>query len=139
MSTLPLHHVAIKVADFEASVRFYKTLGFSEKVRWGKDAGSAVYLDSGNGVLLEIFAGGPPREKLHAWGQGAAVIHLCLRSDDVDAATLRAQQAGATVTLTPREVTIEAHDGRRIPVYLSFVQAPGGEVIEFIRFPPGQP
>jgi glyoxylase I family protein len=124
------HHVAVKVHDFGKSVRFYERLGFTQKAAWGEGDSQACLIDTGDGNYLEIFAGGPPDEK-DAWGKGAALIHIALRTRDVPAALELAKQAGAKVTMEPRTANIRGIGGQSIPVRIAFCQAPGGEVIEF--------
>ena len=75
------HHVAIKVKDFDATVRFYKDgLGLKERLAWGEGDGRAIMLDAGNDNCVEVFAG----------GKSAAVegniVHFALRTGDCDAA-----------------------------------------------------
>ena len=58
------HHVAIRVYDFDATVRFYtEVLGFTDKVRWGEGDNRAIMLDTGDGNYLEVFAGGRQRRE----------------------------------------------------------------------------
>ena len=53
------HHVAIRVKDFDETVRFYKEgLGLKERLAWGEGDGRAILLDAGNDNCVEIFAGG---------------------------------------------------------------------------------
>ena len=125
------HHVAIKVADFDKSVRFYTDgLGFVERARWGEGDGRAVLLDTGDGNYFEIFAGGSP-----ASGEGdGPILHVALRSDDVDGAIARARAAGAEVTMEPTDVDIPARTV--LPVRIAFCRAPGGETVEFFHHRP---
>jgi glyoxylase I family protein len=126
------HHVAVRVHDFDASTKFYKALGMTETLAWGKDDHRAALFDTGDGNYMEIFAGGAPGAK-PAWGEGAALIHVALRAADVDAATQAAQAAGAVVTHPPEDVAINGVEGRQVNVRIAFVHAPGGEVIEFFH------
>jgi glyoxylase I family protein len=121
------HHVAIRVKDFDATVRFYKDgLGLKERHAWGEGDGRAVMLDAGNDNCVEVFAG----------GKGGSVegniVHFALRTGDCDAALKRAQAAGATVTVEPKTVTIPAKTGPAA-VRIAFVRGPGGEVVEFFQ------
>ena len=128
------HHVAVKVHDYEAAVKFYTAIGMTPSLEWGEGETRGVMLDAGDGNYVEVFAGGEPGPK-PTWGEGAAVIHFCIRTDDVDAATKAAAAAGGTVTREPSDVTIGNAGGRQVKTRLSFVQAPGGEVVEFMSSP----
>ena len=58
---------------------------------------------------------------------------MALRTTDVDAATEIARAAGAIVTLPPKDATLGRPGGKQVNVRVSFVHAPGGEVIEFFQ------
>ena len=122
------HHVAIKVYDFEAAVKFYtEALGFTEKIAWGEGDKRAVMLDVGDGNYLEIFAGGTRDAK-----PDGSIIHFALRTDDCDQALERARKAGAQVTMESKSLDI--HSKPHItPVRIAFCKGPGGEVIEFFQ------
>jgi catechol 2,3-dioxygenase-like lactoylglutathione lyase family enzyme len=126
------HHVAVRVHDFDAAVRFYKALGMSEAHAWGEDNRRVVLMDTGDGNYIEILAGGAAGEKPQ-WGEGAALVHVALRTTDVNAATEIAKAAGAIVTLPPKDATLGRPGGKQANVRISFVHAPGGEVIEFFQ------
>jgi len=118
------HHVAIRVYDFDATVRFYtEVLGFTDKVRWGEGDNRAIMLDTGDGNYLEVFAGGAKGEKPEG-----AFLHLALRSDDVDGATELARAAGMEITVEPKDAVLGG-----TPVRISFFKGPDGEIIELFQ------
>lgn len=118
------HHVAIRVQDFDASVKFYtEVLGFTERVRWGEGDGRGILLDTGDGNYLEIFAGGKPGPKPEG-----AFLHLALRTDNVDAAIDVVRKAGMEVTVEPKDVSLGP-----IPARIAFFKGPDGEIIEFFQ------
>ena len=126
------HHVAIKVANFDESVTFYtRVLGFTEFIRWGEGDNRAILLDCGDGNFFELFAGGQPAPADTKAGGAGPIIHVALRSDDVDGAVTRARAGGAEITLEPKDVTIPSNPPT--PVRIAFCRAPGGEVIEFFK------
>ena len=121
------HHVAISVPDFEESVRFYtEALGFTEAVRWGGPGSEAILLDTGDGNYFELFAGGQKGAP-----SSGPILHVALRSDNVDGAIERARAAGAEVTMEPKDVDIPSDPV--LPVRIAFCRAPGGEIIEFFH------
>jgi glyoxylase I family protein len=122
------HHVATKVADFEAAVKFYvEGLGLIKKLEWGEGDGRAVMLDLGDGGCLELFAGGTDRDKPEG-----ALLHLAMRADDCDAALQCAVAAGAVVTMAPTDVMIPSRP-TPTPVCIAFCRTPSGEILEFFQ------
>jgi len=118
------HHVAIRVHDFDASVKFYtEVLGFTERVRWGEGNGRGILLDTGDGNYLEIFAGGAPGPKPEG-----AFLHLALRTDNVDKAIEVARAAGMEVTVEPKDVSLGT-----VPARIAFFKGPDGEIIELFQ------
>ena len=121
------HHVAMKVANFDESVTFYtRALGFTESLRWGEGDNRAILLDCGDGNFFELFAGGQVGK-----AGGGPILHVALRSEDVDGAIARARAGGAEITMEPKDVTIKSDPPT--PVRIAFCRAPGGEVIEFFK------
>lgn len=121
------HHVALRAADFEASVRFYtRGLGLKQVLAWGEGDGRAVMLDAGDGNRIEVFAGGTAGPKPEG-----ALLHLAFRTADCDRATEAARAAGAMVTDEPKTVTIASTPSA--VVRIAFCKGPDGEVLEFFQ------
>lgn len=121
------HHIAIRVKDFDAAVRFYQEgLGLKERLAWGEGTGRAMLLDAGNGNCVEVFANAtdPPA--------AGNIVHIAFRTDNCDAALQRAASAGAVIVTPSKTVLIPAKSGPT-PVRVAFCRAPGGEVIEFFQ------
>lgn len=122
------HHVAIRVHDFDASVRFYgDVLGFKEKIQWGEGDKRAIMMDAGDGNYIEIFAGGSAGPKPEG-----AIIHFALRTTDCDAALERARAAGVEVTKEPTSLDIPSRP-QPTPVRIAFFTGPDGEVVELFQ------
>ncbi len=119
------HHVAIRVVDFEASEAFYRALGFEPVREWGESPKRAAMLDGGDSTVIEIFEGGSPDTPSEG-----RIIHFALRAADCDAAHALALKAGATERMAPKDVEIPSRPAP-LSVRISFVVAPGGEVLEF--------
>jgi catechol 2,3-dioxygenase-like lactoylglutathione lyase family enzyme len=122
------HHVALRVGDFERAVAFYTdALGCVPTKAWGEGDSRAVMLDTGDGSFLEVFAGGTDGPK-----DNGAVLHVALRSSDVDGAIERARAAGAEITVEPKDVDIPTQP-QVFPVRIAFCRAPDGTIIEFFH------
>jgi len=129
------HHVAVRVADVEKSIRVYgEVMGFKEKVRWGEGEKTVVLLDTGDGNYVELFAGGPtpPRANVSDIASEGPIIHLAFRTTDVDGCIARARAAGLAVTKEPKEVTLESRPFA-LPVRLAFFRGLDGEMIELFK------
>jgi glyoxylase I family protein len=121
------HHVAIKVRDFDATVKFYSEgFGFKARLSWGEGNSRAVLLDTGDGNYLEVFAGGSQEIKPEG-----SIIHMAFRTDDVAKAVAAARTAGAEITVEPKDVVIS--DSPATPIRIAFCKGPDGEIIEFFQ------
>jgi glyoxylase I family protein len=118
------HHVAIRVFDFEATIRFYtEVLGFREKTRWGEGDRRGALLDTGDGNYLEVFAGGREGPK-----EEGALLHVAFRCEHVDEVTERVRAAGCEVTVEPKTAQLGDY-----AIRLSFFKGPDGELIELFH------
>jgi len=125
------HHVAIRAVDWDASVRFYRdVLGFTEKIRWGAGDNRAVMLDTGDGNYIEIFAG--RKATLPADSVEPPILHLAIRTNNIDADIERIRAAGMTITHEPKDVEIPSTPGPT-PIRLAFFKGPDGEIIELFQ------
>ena len=115
-------HVALKVADIERSLAFYRDrLGFDEMMRLNRDDGSLwlVYLRITDTQFIELF---PHGEGTRAPGSNATAInHFCLESHNLDATAAALRSRGLKLTVEPkmgadnnRQCWIEDPDGNRI-------------------------
>lgn len=119
-----IHHVALKVNDFDKAFKFYtETLGLKCLRTWGEGNGRAAMLDTGRGIV-ELFAGG-------AAASEGAFFHMALQSNDVEADYRKALTAGATSKMEPAEMRIPVTSGADFHVKIAFVFAPTGEIVEF--------
>ena len=126
-----LHHVALKTQAWDASVEFYKgTLGFVEKIIWAyPDGNRAGMLDTGGGNYLEIF-----EDRNYTPTPNGALLHLALRTTNIDAVIKRVRAAGSKVTIEPKDVTIKTINGvGPVPVRIAFFEGPNGETWELFK------
>ena len=121
------HHIALKVKDFDYTVKFYKeVLGFKSTISWGDGDTRAVMLDTGDGGCLEVFAGGTLENKPEG-----ALIHVALRTTDCRGVLERVRAAGMEITVEPKDVNIPSTPPT--PVTIAFFKGPDGEVIELFQ------
>jgi glyoxylase I family protein len=122
------HHVAIRTADWERSLRFWQEgMGFRLAVQWSDPPRRACMLDTGDGNYLEIFE----RDPAEGIPSEAAILHFCFRTDDLSASLERARAAGAEVTLEPKTVDVF---GERIgTARIAFFKGPDGEICELFE------
>lgn len=126
-----IHHVAIRVRDFDASYAFYTDiLGLAEKIHWGEAPRRAVMLDLGDGNYLEMFERAdqaPPPA-----GHEPVILHFAIRTTRLDDALERARAAGCEVTMEPTDIDIQARQGVH-PVHIAFFKGPDGELVELFE------
>jgi glyoxylase I family protein len=129
------HHIALRVADFEATLRLYQEgFGFVRAYGWGEGDSRAALLDTGDGNYLEVFAGGKAASGEDAPGEDApenVLLHFALRTADVDGDYARALAAGSKSHIAPKEVLIQGTPP--VLVRLAFVRGLDGEIIEFFQ------
>lgn len=122
------HHTNIKVVDYDACIDFYTQFGFTITRSWRDKPQRGAMLNPGGGnSYLEVFEGGDPE----APSEGR-VTHLAFRTTDCDASHALALKLGAKEWMAPNDRTIPSHQGD-LPIRISFVVSPTGEVIEFFQ------
>lgn len=123
-----LHHVSLKCAserEFQKTIEFYgDVLGLKVARRWGEGEKSGIMFYAGSGII-EIFANAK-----YALGQGA-VRHFALGTRDVDACAKAVRDAGYTVFVEPKDISIASTPA--FPARIAFCTGPVGEEIEFFE------
>lgn len=122
-------HVAIKVADVERTLRFYReAFGFGELMRLNRDDGTLwlVYLRITDTQFLEVFPGARGTQAPDEDANG--LNHLCLEVGDMDAALARLDAAGIE-PFRPRRRGLDGNEQ-------AWVRDPDGNRIELMRMSP---
>ena len=120
------HHMAMKVRDFDKTIRFYTdVLGMKIGKSWGTDGSRAVMIDAGNDNFLEIFEVGTEADA------DGRVAHFALRVDDCDTLMDGVRAAGLEITDEPRDVDIKSDPV--YPVRIAFFRGPSGELVELMQ------
>jgi len=125
-----LGHLAFKVNDIDASIDFYRRLGFPEMLRLLNDKGEPwiVYLRITDDQYLELFPGGdgapvPAPER-------TGLMHLCLTVEDIDRTEAELKAAGVEL-MHPRSEK-RGLDGNRG----MWIRDPDGHQIEIMEMAP---
>lgn len=128
-----IHHVALATADFDRSVSFYTdVLGCKPTMLWGAAGKRGVMLDVGDGNYIEVFE----RDNAADQPPEARLLHFCLRCDNLNDVVEHVREAGMTVTVEPKDVTIQndAAGGKpSIVLRLAFFTGPDDEIIELMQ------
>jgi len=124
-----LHHVSIKVKDFDATVTLYtEGFGFKKATSWTmKNGDRAILLEMGNGVFLEVVSGGSTEP------QPTGIFgHIAIASENCEADFQRALAAGAEVDVKPMDVTLSSDPPT--PIRIAFCKGFDGEQVEFFQY-----
>ncbi len=124
-----LGHPAFAAHDVEITLEFYALLGIEEAFRLNHDDGSLmlVYLHVSGDRFIEVFPGGPTPdpERVHSF------MHICLLTDDINAAVEHLRQNGAQID---RETTVGL-DGN----LQAWTRDPDGNEIELMQLSEDSP
>jgi lactoylglutathione lyase len=121
-------HTCLRVLDPEASVAFYRALGFEQRGRLSFDTAYNLFLGlPGQGDTLELTVN-VGREEPYDLGDG--YNHVALSVDDLDAALARLAEIGVTPEKPPYRP-----GGREDLPRIAFVADPDGYRVELIDGP----
>jgi catechol 2,3-dioxygenase-like lactoylglutathione lyase family enzyme len=75
-------HICFNVSDLDASIAFYRKLGFAPAFEFLRDNGEryGIYLHIGGRCFIELFKG-----ELAAPAEKQSYKHFCLEVDDIEA------------------------------------------------------
>jgi glyoxylase I family protein len=124
-------HVAISVSDPEASIAFYRHLGFEPATQWAADDGSLQIIHLKNGeMILELFwyaQHQPAPDTIHDTATDLPVIgtkHFGLGAESISAARANLEAKGLGTRLSPTK------QARTIDSSYFFVTDPDGILVE---------
>jgi lactoylglutathione lyase len=120
-----LVHTCVRVVDIDASLRFYRALGFEERGRLNFSSAYNVYLGlpgDGDRVELTVNVG---REEPYDLGDG--YNHVAVTVEDIDAALAQLAEIG----VEPEKPPYHPGDRDDLP-RIAFVADPDGYRIELI-------
>lgn len=136
-----LHHIAIRAKNFDTTLKFYvEGMGFSLSHSWDLPAFNlkrAAMLESADGnSYIELYdeeADIPAQGRKKKTGEEfvqTALLHICMRVADCEAAYHQALGAGAKPYIEPMLLSL---GNPVVTVRNSLVYSPNGEVIEFLE------
>lgn len=119
-------HTMIRVADIDATLRFFDLLGLEELRRYENEAGrfTLVFLAAPGDeeAQVELTYNWPPEDgEAEAYDSGRNFGHLAYAVDDIYASCQRLADGGVTINRPPR-------DGR-----MAFVRSPDNISIELLQ------
>lgn len=131
--TLGSHHIAVRASDFDRSLQFYtEGLGMTVVAAWGEGDQRAAMLNIGDGVCIELFAGGKANEKPPQEATDTGILHLAFDTESPDECYERAIAAGAKPHTEPTSLTLDAKPNP-MRLRIAFVSGPDGELLEFFH------
>jgi lactoylglutathione lyase len=117
-------HVNVRVRDIDASLRFYRALGFEQRGRLQFEGAYNVYLGlPGDGDTLELTVNEGQDEP---YDLGSGYGHIAISVDDLDGLLRALAEQGIEPEKPPY------HPGGREEFLICFVQDPDGYRIELI-------
>ncbi|MDF2505755.1 VOC family protein [Clostridium sp.] len=121
-----IHHVAIKVKNFDDTIKFYtEGLGLEKSLCWGDSGNRVCFLDAAGGTFIQVFENTSGDEV-----SNGIYTHLAFYTKDCEAAIKAAKDAGARVK-GPIEMKIPSSPD--VEMRTAYCKGPNGESIEFFE------
>ena len=123
---IALVHTCVRVRDVDASVRFYRALGFEERGRLNFESAYNVYMGlPGDGDRLELTVN-VGRDDAYDLGDG--YNHVAVTVEDIEATLADLAELG----VEPEKPPFRPGDRDDLPL-IAFVQDPDGYRVELIH------
>jgi len=118
------HHIAIEVSDAQRSSEFYcGLLGFKkEGVFEFPDRGRVIIFLELDDTRIELLQDESVEPYIEPPAKQAGYKHLCLQTEDIEAAYQRLRDAGATIRMEPFDTQLSSR--------ILFVEDPDGIPLE---------
>jgi catechol 2,3-dioxygenase-like lactoylglutathione lyase family enzyme len=122
------HHVALNVEDYDKTVCFYQGIGFKKHLEWEENGFLVCFLDTGNGLILELHGNNGHYEN-------SRLAHISIHADNVDAFYRLALKNGGESIKEPFDADpLVLVTGEEIYSRMCWVRSPNGETIEIIKW-----
>lgn len=129
MQKIGIHHIAIRVKNYEESKKFYtEGLGAECYAEWNHWKGfQACMMRLNNGGIIEMLGSGKEGMPDDFEEVAGCYIHLALEVENVEEAVARAVANGGTQKGEIKDNEIPS------PMHIGVVFGPSGEIIEFLK------
>jgi catechol 2,3-dioxygenase-like lactoylglutathione lyase family enzyme len=129
-----IHHVAIKTRGWEETLALYETLGFRLRADLGAPGRRVGLLVADDGTSVEVIDIADPTPEQQDEFAGGGYHHVCLHTDDLDAALAAALAAGGTLVVPIWEASLIPSGGTSaVPHRLATFRGLDGELVELIE------
>lgn len=121
-----VHHIAIKVKNFDNTIKFYtEGLGLEKSLCWGGNGNRVSFLSAGANTFIQVFED-VSKENISS----GMYTHMAFYTKSCEKAIKAAKDAGARVK-GPIEMKISSNPD--IIMRTAYCKGPDGESIEFFE------
>jgi catechol 2,3-dioxygenase-like lactoylglutathione lyase family enzyme len=122
------HHIALNVNNYERMVDFYEAMGFSKQIEWVEEGLKVCFMDTNNGMFLELH-------EAKGKFENSRIPHICMYVDNVEEFYRITLEKGEALLIAPGDsVPLKLLNGLEVYTHTCWVKSPNGEVIEAINW-----